>query len=182
MRNILSHTALATLLGAMLAGCSQVYYDWDRRSFGHPPAQVHEAPAPVAAKPPEKTPPRAQTASVRPHKRKKPKPPPDMKEMSIQPEPEVTEAPPPLPPTSAISMAAPVDTSTNAERAIDVTSQRLARYDRARLAGSSLAAYDEASGLLTQGKQALADKDYVAASGFAQKASVLADRLQATAK
>ena len=166
----------------MLAGCSQVYYDWDHRKFGHPPAEVHEAPAPVVAKPAEKTPPRAQTASVKPHKRKKPKPPPDMKETSIQPEPEVSEVPPPLPPASAISMAAPVDTATNAERAIDITNQRLARYDRARLSGSSLAAYDEANGLLNQGKQALADKDYVAASGFAQKASVLADKLQASAK
>jgi hypothetical protein len=38
---------------------------------------------------------------------------------------------------------------------------------------------DQANGFLSQGKQALADKDYVAAAGFAQKASVLADRLQA---
>jgi len=182
VKNLWSHIAPAMLAAALLSGCSQVYYDWDHRTFGHPPAEVHQAAAPVAAKPAEKTPPRAQTASVKPHKRKKPKPPPDMKEMSIQPEPEVTETAPPLPPTSAISMAAPVDTSTNAERAIDITNQRLARYDRARLNGPSLAAYDEANGLLNQGKQALEEKDYVAASGFAQKASVLADKLQATAR
>ena len=42
------------------------------------------------------------------------------------------------------------------------------------------ATYDEANAFLNQGKQALAEKDDVAASGFAQKASVLADKLQAT--
>ncbi len=77
-------------------------------------------------------------------------------------------------------MATPGGSSDSAEQAIEATSQRLAGFDRNRLSGPMLATYDEASGFLNQGKQALAEKDYVAASGFAQKASVLTDKLQAT--
>jgi hypothetical protein len=100
-----------------------------------------------------------------------------MKEMSI--EPDTTQNSPLPPPASTISMAAPGGSSDSAEKEIDAAAQLLARFDRSQLSGPKLATYDQANGFLSQGKQALADKDYVAAAGFAQKASVLADRLQA---
>ncbi|HVN29804.1 MAG TPA: hypothetical protein VMT64_15015 [Candidatus Binataceae bacterium] len=77
-------------------------------------------------------------------------------------------------------MASAGNTSDTVAKAIDSTSQRLARYDRSQLNGTPLAIFEAANGFLNQGKQALADKDYVAASGFAHKASVLADKLQAS--
>ena len=79
---------------------------------------------------------------------------------------------------ATISMAMPGGTSGNAEKAIATTSDHLARFDRSRLKGPTLSTYDQANAFLNQGKQALAEKDYVAAAGFAQKASALADRLQ----
>ena len=101
-----------------------------------------------------------------------------MEEMTI--EPDTTENSQPPSAVSTISMATPGDSSGSAEKAIDATSRRLEGFKRSRLSGSTLATYDEAQGFLNQGKQALAEKDYVAASGFAQKASALTDRLQAT--
>jgi len=92
----------------------------------------------------------------------------------------VPETQPPAPATSTLSMTSSGDISGSAAKAIDTTGQRLARYDRNHLNGSTLATYDEANAFLSQSKQALADKDYVGAEGFAKKASVLADKLQAT--
>lgn len=179
MKRLWSQTASALILAATLAGCSRLFFDWNKRSFGPAPEEVRvAAPPPAIAKPREKIVVHPQSASVHSHKRKRPKAPPDMKEMSIQPETTENSAPPSA--TATISMAAPVDSSGNAEKEIEATSQRLAHFDRSQLSGPTLATYDQANGFLTQGKQALAEKDYVAASGFAQKATVLADRLQAT--
>jgi hypothetical protein len=101
-----------------------------------------------------------------------------MEEMSI--EPDTTENSSPASESSTISMATSADSSLAVEKTIDATNTRLGRFDRKGLRGDALATYDEANGFLNEGKQALAEKDYVAAAGFAQKASVLADRLQAT--
>jgi hypothetical protein len=101
-----------------------------------------------------------------------------MKEMSIQPE--TTQSSPVPPAPATISMASPGGSSDAAEKEIEAAGQRLAHFDRNQLSGPTLATYDQANGLLSQGKQALDEKDYVAASGFAQKASVLTDQLQAT--
>ncbi len=67
---------------------------------------------------------------------------------------------------------------SRAKHTLDVTRKKLERIDRTRLSGSALAMYDQASGLLIQGTEALGEKDYAAASGFADKASVLADKLK----
>ena len=77
-------------------------------------------------------------------------------------------------------MATPGASSDAAEKEIEAAAQRLAHFDRNQLSGPTLATYDQANGFLNQGKQALEEQDYVAASGFAQKASVLTDKLQAT--
>lgn len=175
-RRVRSHTALAVLLATTLAGCSRIYVDWDRLTIQRTP---YEAPKPVL---PATVAPRTdnvtsqpQSASLPKRKRRHPTSPADTKERSIEPDTSQSSLPPP----STISMTTPGSSDT-AEKEIEATSQRLARFDRNRLSGPTLATYDQANGFLNQGKQALAEKDYVAASGFAQKASVLADRLQAT--
>ncbi len=167
------------LAATTLAGCSRLYYDWTTRSFGKPPEEIAKPAAPAAV--PTKAvavAPHPQTASVHKRKHKRLAPPPDMKDMSI--EPETTQTSPLPPPPSTISLASPGGDSNNAEKEIDAAGQRLAHFDRNQLSGPTLATYDQANGFLNQGKQALEEKDYVAASGFAQKASVLTDKLQAT--
>jgi hypothetical protein len=165
------------LLAIMHAGCSPFYVDWDTHSIGHRPSTAVQQAAKWAPPHADVAAPHTQRASVvRQRKHKKPVSSPDMEEMSIQPD--TTENSQLPPEGSTISMATPGDSSA-AEKAIEATSQKLARFDRNRLSGPTLATFDQANALLNQGKQALAEKDYVAASGFAQKASALADRLQA---
>lgn len=60
---------------------------------------------------------------------------------------------------------------------LDDTGRRLGQIDRTRLGAQDGAAYDQASDFLQAGREAMARKDYVAASGFAVKASTLTSRL-----
>jgi hypothetical protein len=160
----------------VLAGCSPFYVDWQKGTIRQT-SDIQETSIP-ATTPPSDTLTSHRQASLHPRKHKQPAASPDdMEEMTIEPE---GTANPPAPTTTAtISMATPGDSSGSAEKAIATTSDRLARFDRNRLKGPTLSTYDQASGFLNQGKQALAEKDYVAAAAFAQKASVLADKLQA---
>jgi hypothetical protein len=168
------------LLATALAACSPFYVDWDKHTIRQASNnEIKEAaiPSPAASRPDSVTP-HHQSASIHPRKHKPATSPPDMEEMTI--EPDTTENSQAPSDTSTISMAAPGDSSSSAEKVIEATGQRLAHFNRNRLHGSTRATFDQAYGFLNQGKQALAEKDYVAASGFAQKASVLADKLQAT--
>ena len=172
-----SKTAFALLLAVSLAACSPFYVDWQNRTIRTTPP-IEETPAAPATTVTTYTSHR-QTASLPPKKHRQPANP-DMEEMSI--EPETAEPAPPATTTTSttISMVAPGDTSGAVERSLDATSQRLAHFDRSRLSGSTLATFDQANGFLSQGRQALTEKDYVAASGFAQKASAFAAQLQPT--
>ncbi len=165
-------------LAVTLGGCSPFYVDWDRRTIRTAPEVISPAaaPAPIATRP-EAVAPQRQNLLVRPRKHKPRTAPSDTKEVIVEPETTQDSLAPMATPT--ISISEPGGTNRAAEKEIAATSQRLASFDRNRLSGPSLATYDAANGLLNQGKQALAEKDYVAASGFAQKASVLAEKLQA---
>ncbi len=163
------------LLATTLAGCSPLYFDWDKGTIRQTP-DIEETAVP-ATRPSSSDTSSHRQASLHPHKHKQPaSSPDDMEEMTI--EPDVTANPPAPAASTTISMAAPGDSSGSAEKAIATAGDRLARFDRSRLKGPTLSTYDQANGFLNQGKQALAEKDYVAAAGFAQKASALADRLQ----
>jgi hypothetical protein len=168
-------------LAITLAGCSRWYFDWNTRSFRQAPEQIAIPVTPAAIPTPVYVAPRPQTAAIHRRKHKRPPATSEMKEMSIQPEPETTQSSPVQPPASTISMASPGGSSDVAEKEVEAAGQRLAHFDRSQLSGPTLATYDQANGFLNQSKQALEEKDYVAASGFAQKASVLTDKLQATA-
>jgi hypothetical protein len=158
----------------LLAGCSPLYVDWDNHTIGEAPATPPEAVAPVQS---SATTPRRQ-ASIHPHKHKQPVSPDDVQEMTIEPDSTQNNTASAPAAATTISMTAPGDSSGSAEKAIASTSDRLARFDRNRLKGTTLSTYDQANGFLNQSKQALEEKDYVAAVGFAQKASLLADKLQ----
>jgi hypothetical protein len=60
---------------------------------------------------------------------------------------------------------------------LDATGAKLARVDRNRLTTDSATTYDQANGFLQSGRRAATEEDYVAASGFAEKAAVLAAKL-----
>jgi hypothetical protein len=181
VRRLFSSTILPILLALTIAGCSRLYYDWNTHTFRRTPDVVAKPAVPAAAPTRAVAAAPTSTQSTLLYKRKHKhvaSTTPDMKEMSIQPE--TTQSSPIPPATSTISLATPGGDSDNAKREIEAAGQRLSRFDRNQLNGPTLATYDQANGFLSQGKQALEEKDYVAASGFAQKASVLTDKLQAT--
>jgi hypothetical protein len=65
----------------------------------------------------------------------------------------------------------------NAERLLDQASVRLTHFDRAELPASNLSTYEQANELITAARRALADQDFLAASGLAEKASALISQL-----
>ena len=185
VNKLASRIGFAALVAVALFGCSPLYVDWDRHTVRTvPQAQPTTT---VATYTRTETSYAAHKPSSHPKKHKQnanatggPQPPeePDVDEMSI--EPGGTTATSAETSGSTISMVTADDSSATAEKSIDATSQRLARFHRNQLNGPALAAFDQANAFLNQGKQAIAEKDYVAASGFAHKASLLADKIQTT--
>jgi hypothetical protein len=64
-----------------------------------------------------------------------------------------------------------------AQRLLDDTGAKLAKVNRKSLGADSAITYDQANNFLKAGRRAATDEDYVAASGFAYKAAVLAAKL-----
>jgi hypothetical protein len=62
-------------------------------------------------------------------------------------------------------------------RLLNDAGARLAKIDRNKLGQDSAATYDQANDFLSAGRKAALNQDYVAATGDAEKASVLADKL-----
>ncbi len=171
-------TFLVLCFVCAVAGCSEFWVPQPSSLLRSNP--VSEEPAPAATPAPiAETPPPRKVASI-PRSRhtvrhREAQPEEDEGqplEMTVVPQDEL-EAPGP-----SISMVGDDATKTRAQHTLDVTRKNLGRIDRTRLTGGALAMYDQANGLLIQGTEALGEKDYVAASGFAQKASVLADKLK----
>jgi hypothetical protein len=175
VRSLLRSLVLAIASATLLAGCARFFVDWDNGAIRDTAETPQQAAIPMPT--PSGEAPHKQ-ASNHPHKHKQPTSPDSVEQMTIEPDSTGNSSTSAPSEATTISMTAPGDSSGNAEKAIAATSDRLARFDRTRLKGETLSTYDQASGFLSQGKQALADKDYVAALGFAQKASLLADKLQ----
>ena len=68
----------------------------------------------------------------------------------------------------------------SAETLLYKVDKRLAVIDRTKLTASDAATFDEANGFASSAHRALADHDYVVASGLAEKASTLTGRLKAS--
>jgi hypothetical protein len=66
-----------------------------------------------------------------------------------------------------------------AQALIDDASTRLARIDRSKLKGEDNTAYNQASVLANAARKAMEQRDYLAASGLARKASILTAQLVA---
>jgi hypothetical protein len=69
------------------------------------------------------------------------------------------------------------DSRASAEMLLYKVDKRLAVIDRTKLTPSDAATFDEANGFASSAHRALADHDYVVASGLAEKASTLTGRL-----
>lgn len=60
-----------------------------------------------------------------------------------------------------------------AEKLLNDSDTRLAKIDRASLSGEDASIYQQAAGLVSAARRALGERDYLAASELAEKASVL---------
>ena len=60
-----------------------------------------------------------------------------------------------------------------AEKLLNDSDTRLAKIDRASLSGEDASIYQQATGLVSAARRALGERDYLAASELAEKASVL---------
>jgi type IV secretory pathway VirB10-like protein len=69
------------------------------------------------------------------------------------------------------------DSRASAETLLYKVDKRLAVIDRTKLTAADAATFDEANGFASSAHRALADHDYVVASGLAEKASTLTGRL-----
>lgn len=85
---------------------------------------------------------------------------------------------PPSQPTPKPSVTlADGPSKSRALRLLDDTGAKLAKVDRSTLNADSATTFDQANDLLKAGRKAATEEDYVAASGFADKAAVLAAKL-----
>lgn len=106
---------------------------------------------------------------------------------SRSPAPRAAPAAVATPAPSAVPVPTPTVTLANgpskkrAEHLLDDTASKLAKVDRSTLGSDSANTYDQANNLLQAGRRAATEEDYVAASGFAEKAAVLAAKLTPTA-
>jgi hypothetical protein len=83
-------------------------------------------------------------------------------------------------PQASVTLAGDVASKDRAMNLLGDTEAKLSKIDRNKLSGESATTYDQANDLLKAGRKALTEQDYLAASGFAQKASLLASKLRRT--
>ena len=77
----------------------------------------------------------------------------------------------------SLTLAGESTSRAEAQLLVDKADRSLAKIDRSKLSASDVTTYYEASGFVSSAQHALDDNDYFAASGLAQKASVLTGRL-----
>ena len=157
-----------------LAGCFGPGGSWQFPSFMRPPpppvpAPHHYEPSPLGE--PDNGPPAARIETPARNTRSRPPSEP------VEPAAIATPAPPaePLPKPTVTLADGP--SKERAQQLLDDTGAKLAKIDRSTLGADSATTYDQANNFLQAGRRAATEDDYVAASGFAAKASVLAAKL-----
>jgi hypothetical protein len=177
-RVVLGRAAIAFGLLA-LEGCVNTPEGWRILSPMRPPHTAVER-----WRPPEhetEPPPQTETVEVRPRRHYVERRVTSPKRKIPAPTPAVQAAPQPVPvqpsPAPTLTLA-----DANASRAqvlqtLNQASAKLSKINRAKLDGNNAVTYDQAAGFLRQARKAADQNDYVAASGLARKASILADKL-----
>lgn len=85
-------------------------------------------------------------------------------------------------PQPTVSLTGNVADRDRALRLLNDTGARLARINRNKLGKDSAVTYDQANHFLKAGRKAALEEDYVVATGDAEKASVLANKLKAASQ
>lgn len=174
-RRYVGRVAVAAALCLALAGCFGPGGSWQIPSFMRPPAPPapetqHYYPPSAGGELNNSVPAAENERSVKhPPARQPPAP----EEPTT-----VTPAPP-----SAVPIPKPTVTLADgpskegAQHLLDDTGAKLAKVDRGSLDADSATTYDQANSFLQAGRRAATEADYVAATGFAEKAAVLAAKL-----
>ena len=164
--------AMALMAVATGAGCAQL-----------------GLPNPFAASPPPARPAASATRSALKHERAPT--PPRSASSAIGPTPHrvrarakahaVAPAPPmtPAPAATTVTLGNEDQDRASAEHLINNAGAKLARIDRSKLRGDDASSYSQASGFVAAARLAIQQRDYLAASSLARKASVISDQLAA---
>jgi hypothetical protein len=165
--------AAAGMLCLVLAGCSGGSGSWEIPSFmrSQPPVPEPHHFEPSAGGEISNTPPATQVERQVEHRR------PAAAPARVEPASTGTPAPPaePLPRPTVTLADGP--SKERAQQLLDQAGAKLAKVDRGALGADSATTYDQANNFLQAGRRAATEDDYVAASGFAEKAAVLAAKL-----
>ena len=162
-------------LTILIGGCSTI---WHHPS---PEARLPQAsapspashPAPISRKGKTKAGSRADRSGVA----SKTQPPVEVPESTVGPP--ATTVPPGEAPAGTTTVTLD-DNDANRERAqtlVNDANARLAQIDRSKLTGEASATFRQASDLASAAGKAMEQRDYLAASGLARKASMLSDQL-----
>jgi hypothetical protein len=106
-----------------------------------------------------------------------------VEQTSEEPASETPAAPPAAPAPAVEPQPKPTITlaggpsKARAEQLLDDAGAKLSKINRSTLGADSTTTYDQANNFLQAGRRAATEDDYVAASGFAEKAAVLAAKL-----
>ena len=95
------------------------------------------------------------------------------------PSPPTGQGSPVGPGAQTVTIGSDENDRTEAERLLNYTDARLARVDRAQLSGEDASNYRQAAEFARSAHSALAQRDYLAASSLAKKASVLTNTIAA---
>lgn len=161
MRRPIITRAVAIAVGAAASGCANMSNYWPRQFVPSPPANSYRFHGEERH---EYSRPNTETAAPN----------------------EKASAPRAVLPAAA---AAPTEVKTTvtfaddeakkslAEKLLNDSNTRLAKVDRSRLSAEDASTYQQAAGLADAARKALEQRDYVAASGLAEKASVLSNSI-----
>ena len=171
-------SAGAAALCLMLSGCFASGGGWNVPSFMTPPHNAYEG---HSYTPPRESRPQGEgaTLSSKPP-REEEEPGASRQPPSSRPAPPEASAPAAPTPQPSVTLADGGASRDRALRLLDGAGARLAKVDRGKLSNESATTYDQANDFLRAGRKAASEQDYVAASGYAQKASVLASKLTPT--
>jgi hypothetical protein len=173
MRRRLARVATAGALGLALSGCFGPGGSWQLPSFMRPPppAPTTHYYQPSAGGEINNNPPTIENEE--PHEHVRSRRPPEREVPAAV----ATPAPPVQPVPKPTVTLADGPSKERAQRLLDDAGAKLAKVHRDTLGADSATTYDQANNFLQAGRKAATEDDYVAASGFAEKAAVLAAKL-----
>lgn len=171
-RRYVARVAATGALGLALSGCYGPGGSWQLPSFMRPPpAPATRYYQPSAGGEINNNPPAKEYEAPAGHVHSRHQP------ERVVPAAIATPAPPVQPAPKQTVTLADGPSKERAQRLLDDTGAKLAKVDRNTLGADSATTYDQANNFLQAGRRAATEDDYVAASGFAEKAAVLAAKL-----